>query len=272
MAKSKKETSGTAVAVKEDKQTSLVGFGDDLLSMIGADAGLGTEEITAKDQRIPYLSIIQAMSKARKKQEAEYIPGADEGMVYNNLTREVFDGESGVQVVVCHFTKEYSEYEPKTGDEQAKFVKYHGQDQAEAEANCTPGNVIQDAAVYYVLYLNQDGEWVPAVVKMKSSGWKAARLFNSFLRQKTVVVGGKTLPAPSFLFSYTLRTAYEKKDDNSYYVWTTSPAKADDQVDPDLYLRAREFHNLVKGDQAHLRFADEPDTGNGPTVEADAPF
>jgi len=65
----------------------------------------GAENVTHSDLVIPRLEIVQSLSPARNKSHPDYIPGAEEGVLYNNVTREIY-GES-VVVVPVYFTKEW---------------------------------------------------------------------------------------------------------------------------------------------------------------------
>ena len=59
----------------------------------GKGAARGSENVTTDDMLIPRIELVQALSPARKKSDAAYIEGAEEGMLYNNVTRELY-GES----------------------------------------------------------------------------------------------------------------------------------------------------------------------------------
>lgn len=253
------KTKENAVAVVD--RSLPANLGAEFLDTILADAGAGAEDIGAKDQRIPFLGIVQAMSKVRKRNEPEYIPGADEGMIYNNLTQELFDGDEGVRVVVCHFQKEYATYTPGDGDQADKFVAYFGTDQERAQMECKDGDYVQDSAKYFVLYQTAEGDWRPAVIQMRSTQWKAARVWNSHIKAKSVTINGQTIPAPAYLFAYTVKTGYEKKNDHGYYNYSVAPATDADRVDADLYFMAREFRGLVTSDQGrNLKYAEVTET------------
>ena len=65
----------------------------------------GSEEVESDDLIIPRLEVCQALSWCLKKKDPAYIDGIEEGMLYNNVTREIY----GHNVVVCPvmFKKEY---------------------------------------------------------------------------------------------------------------------------------------------------------------------
>jgi hypothetical protein len=65
----------------------------------------GSETVGMEDLTIPRLDIVQSLSPCRKKTDPAYIEGAEEGHMFNNVTRELFKDE--VHVVPVLFTKEY---------------------------------------------------------------------------------------------------------------------------------------------------------------------
>ena len=96
---SKKNELATAnageVVVSNDLPEWLQGKGD----------ARGAENVTTDDMIIPRIELVQALSPARKKSDAAYIEGAEEGMLYNNVTRELY-GEA-VTVVPIYYTKQF---------------------------------------------------------------------------------------------------------------------------------------------------------------------
>lgn len=69
------------------------------------DTGRGQENVGIEDLSIPRISIIQALSPQRKKNDPEYIDGAEEGMIFNSVTNMLY-GES-ILFVPCYFRKEW---------------------------------------------------------------------------------------------------------------------------------------------------------------------
>lgn len=68
-----------------------------------ADDNRGSENVTKEDLVIPRLGLVQSLSPERKKTEPEYIEGAEEGNLFNTVTRQIY-GDS-VLVVPVYFEK-----------------------------------------------------------------------------------------------------------------------------------------------------------------------
>lgn len=67
--------------------------------------GRGSEGVSTADLVIPRLEIIQDLSPQRKKSDPAYIEGAEEGMMFNTVTKELYP--TGVIIVPVLFRKEY---------------------------------------------------------------------------------------------------------------------------------------------------------------------
>lgn len=91
MAASKKK----AVSKKE-KVTALPAV---LMEGFEGDAGGGMEGTDFDSFAVPFLVVLQSMSPQCKKSDGAYIEGAEEGMIFNTASGEVFDGEEGVMLV-----------------------------------------------------------------------------------------------------------------------------------------------------------------------------
>ena len=65
----------------------------------------GNEQVGASDLIIPRIELVQSLSPCRKKTDPAYIEGAEEGDLYNNVTRELYGKE--ITVIPLYFAKEF---------------------------------------------------------------------------------------------------------------------------------------------------------------------
>ena len=93
-------TQNTEVA--EKKSTAVAAYDDSLLS-----AGTGLEEATTEDYAIPFIRLLQPMSPQLNKNSGNYIEGASAGDLINTVSGEVYDGDKGISVVPCAYSKKY---------------------------------------------------------------------------------------------------------------------------------------------------------------------
>lgn len=78
---------------------------DDIPEFLKKGSNRGAENVGSEDVIIPRIELIQALSPARKKSDPAYIEGADEGMMFNNVTRELYGLE--VMVVPVYYQKQF---------------------------------------------------------------------------------------------------------------------------------------------------------------------
>lgn len=223
-ANAKEKEAGTQVAVKEVAGLP-AGFD---MSSLQADAGAGSSNISAEDMQTPIISILQANSPQCKKSDGKYIQGASEGMLYNNVTNEIYDGDEGITVVPCFFEKVYIEWKPNRGGLVAIHdAKTPLKDQvtmvANSEGKETPtlknGNQLIETNQHYVLLLKDDGSFEPAVLALSSSALKSSRQWNTLI--KRVMLQGPNGPfnPASYYSQYKLTTTARQSDQYSWFGW-----------------------------------------------------
>lgn len=248
-----KASDETALATQASRELALFDMEE--------DAGLGLGNVGIDDQAIPFLSILQALSPQVKKGPSK-LEGAEEGMIFNTLTKELFpasDGAQGIFVVPVAYECSFLEWKPR--EQGGGFCGKHGVAQGEALLKTTVkdergrdvlpnGNHLIRTAQHFVLLLKPDGGYEQAVISMASTQFKASKQWNSL---KTSIKlpskkGGMYTP-PSFAFVYRLTTVLQQKDANSWFGWAIE--NAGQLVDPArpetaaIYAAARDFAKAV---------------------------
>ena len=74
-----------------------------------SDSGMGLENIDRDDLALPFLKLLQSGSDETKKKHAKYVEGAEAGMFYNTVTKKLYDGEKGIQVIPVFYKMTYPE-------------------------------------------------------------------------------------------------------------------------------------------------------------------
>lgn len=155
----------------------------------------GSEEVTIQDITIPRLSMVQDLSPQRKKNNAEYIEGCEEGMLFNTVTNELYP--TSVLFVPVYFRLEWLVWKHRdTGgglqgvcasqEEAVALVAAHplaGQQTEKGE----PVLDVQDTAQHFGLLLDpnsqaEDPRATEIVISMSKSQLKPSRQFNSQIR------------------------------------------------------------------------------------------
>jgi hypothetical protein len=155
----------------------------------------GSEEVKITDITIPRLSMVQDLSPQRKKNNAEYIEGCEEGMTFNTVTRELY--ADPVLFVPVYFRLEWLIWKHRdsggglqgvcaTQEEAVALVGAHPLAGQVTEKN-EPVLEVQDTAQHFGLLLdpNSPAEAPRAteiVVSMSKSQLKPSRQLNSQIR------------------------------------------------------------------------------------------
>lgn len=79
----------------------------------GADAGVGADDIELDVQRIPRLGLLQVGSQQCLRGNDNYIPGAEPGMIFNSLTKDLYDPGVGLEVLYIHAEHSYVAWPPR---------------------------------------------------------------------------------------------------------------------------------------------------------------
>lgn len=247
------------------------------------DAGLGLTNVGIDDQAIPFLMILQALSPQVKKGPAK-IDGAEEGMVFNSLTKELFpasDGAQGIFVVPVAYECSMLEWKPR--EQGGGFCGKHPMSMADALlATCTKdergrdvlpnGNHIIRTAQHFVLLLKPDGGYEQAVISMSSTQFKKSKAWNSLKTSKKLPSknGGSFTP-PSFAFVYQLTTVLEQRDANSWFGWSIADVGALLDGSPEraeIYQAAKSFAKAIGEGKVKVAEPGADDAGD----DADSPF
>lgn len=164
-----------------------IALSDELKAVLAESRGEGLEDMSSDDYALPFLKLLQGLSPEVDPQEDSYIDGARPGMIYNSVTRELYDGGEGLEVIPVHIRSLVIEWAPRT--EGGGFVAEY-RNREEAQSFVTPGNELKDTITYTVLYrpYGTDREYQPALLGMESTKLKVARTWNSQLSMLKVPV------------------------------------------------------------------------------------
>ena len=83
--------------VMNKEEGSVALFGDDLQQ--------GFENMTQEDMALPYVRILGQLSAQVNEGDGKYIDGAKPGMIFNNVTNEIFDGKKELKLFLVIIKK-----------------------------------------------------------------------------------------------------------------------------------------------------------------------
>jgi len=236
------------------------------VALFGNDLDQGFENVTQEDTSLPYVRILGQLSAEVNEGDGKYIEGAKPGMIYNNITNEIFDGKEGIKVVVSYYKRNFPEKSDK-GDGNAITVATHEPNspiiqtgkRVGSKIMLPNGNYLEETAYYYVLMETNAGGMTPALITMKSSQLTVSKKWIAMMKLMQVDIGeGKVGRPPMHGVVYNLSSALQKNDKGSWYGWSVTQDRIMGQEDVALYKQAKGLKDTVsKGNVQTKAVAEE---------------
>lgn len=226
------------------------------------DAGKGSEDVSMSDLIVPFVRVLQDLSAQVKKSKAEYVEGAEAGMLYNTATQDLHDGQEGVVLIPIKFQTRYTEWVPRS--KGGGLVADHGDD-ASILKSCkedngrqiTPeGNEIVEAATFWCYMVVPDtGAYQSCILSLTGTQRKKARRLNTMIKslqiQMNTPSGERMINPASFYMSYKVTTVPESNDKGDWYGYKIESFKPTVELPNgrEIYLSARDFlQSIAKGE------------------------
>ncbi len=158
------------------------GFTDDRPEFLPENSSMGQENVTVDDLTIPRLGLVQDLSPQRKASKPEYIDGAESGMLFNNVSSELYGGS--INFVPVYFRKEWCIWKlqdagggfmgayPTEVDAQDAFIDEKFDEDYE----------IVDMAQHFGMIIHPDRRPEEIVISMSKSKMKVSRQFNTLVK------------------------------------------------------------------------------------------
>lgn len=199
----------------------------------------GSEDVGVKDMILPRVDLLQALSPQIKKTDPSYIPGAEQGVLYNTVTGELY-GPS-VNFVPVMFRKEFILWKKR-----AAGGGFFGAFPTEAEANAAHC-AVADPSVHEVVECHQhfiilltDTGYRQAVFSMTKSKLKASRTLNTMVQMAEV---------DRFARAYRASAIEAKSDKGEFWNIRILPIG---YVSQELYEKGKELYGLIKAGLADV--------------------
>ena len=213
------------------------------------DAHAGFENVKTTSLALPILKLLQNGSGEAQKRNSNYVEGAEPGMLLNTVTKRLYDGAEGIEVIPCHYKLEYQEWADfGTGSGRPENIYDASSDILSKTKNemgkdrLDNGNYILTVGQHYVLI--RDGNSTEnALISMSSSQGKISRKWNSMMM--SITLDGKNGPytPPSFSHKYRLTSVLNSGKGNQWYGYNVT--KVGPVEEPALYERAKKFYTSL---------------------------
>jgi len=264
--------SATEVAVKES--TAVGAVDAELLKLYEQDKGAGLEQADKESYAMPFLIMLQKGSPQVDEDDGAYVEGAKQGMLFNTVTGKFYES---VDVIPAHYERRFlrwadrkegggfrGEYLPgdplvleTKPDDEGKLIVDGSSDQ------------LKDTRLHYVLVVEDDGSFAPALINLSSTQVKKSRNWCSKMdAQKVAGADGVFFTKPTYSTVYTITSTPESNDKGSWQGWVISLKGPAPVV---LYHAAKAFKAAVEGGKAKADFKaatdDEATKGSGKSGE-----
>ena len=216
------------------------------------DASSGFENVKTTSLALPILKLLQNGSGEAQRRNQNYVEGAEPGMFLNTVTKKLYDGAKGIEVIPCHYKLEYQEWADfGTGSNRPENIYADDSDilskttkDSSGKDRLDNGHYIQTTGQHYVLIVSDDSV-EQALISMSSSQGKISRGWNSMML--SITFEGKNGPynPSSFSHSYKLTSVLNSGKGNQWYGYNV--VKEGQVKDSALYERAKKFYTSLSG-------------------------
>ena len=176
----------------------------------------GFEQLTNETVAFPFIRIIQSISPICKKGRPEYVEGAEEGKLYNTITKRIIDVPA--RIVVGRFDRYYLEWKP----ERKGLAGHHSVENVEQLIrngriapdgpnfrDLTTGNIFQETYAYYIVFPDYLEDGV-CLLCLSSTQLKEAKRLNRMLT--TTYIPGTQRRAMPYHMVWKLDTPIQSND------------------------------------------------------------
>jgi len=252
-----------AVAKKEETLPAA------LMEEMEADSGDGLQNVTTEDMAIPFLRILQQMSPQLAKREGAYIEGAEEGMIINTVTGQLWDADEGFVFIPCAFNFKHIEWKDRKDGGGIVDSYPRGSELPSYETDeknkmrTAQGNILAPTAEHYgLIYDVASGFAEQAVISMSSTQLKHSKKWNSLMGQQVLKTKQGPKTAPSYSRMYRLKTVGESNDEGNWSNWSVSMEGVVSDID--AYRMAKAFAKSVNSGEVEAKHTnpDEPVAAN----------
>ena len=211
------------------------------------DADKGFENVRQESLALPILKLLQNSSGEAQKRNQNYVENAEPGMMLNKVTKKLYPGEQGINVIPCYYKMEYQEWAefgtgsgrpeqiyPDSSDILTKTTKDGGKDRLQN------GNYILTVHQNYVIIVGEDGSAETALISMSSSQGKVSRNWQSLQMSQTMKDANGSFTPASYSHMYKLTSVLNSGKGNQWYGYSVELVGPVEDVA--LYQRAKDFN------------------------------
>ena len=211
-----------------------------------ADANAGSQNITQEDLALPFLKVLGQLSPEVNKQNAKFINGAEAGMIVNSVTKKIYDGKKGIEVIPVHYERQYVEWQDRGATSTGAPVAIHKADSDIINTTTRDknwkdrlpnGNYLENTASHFVILLGDTPS--TALISMRATQLKVSKTWNSLMLGLKMQGKNGLFTPPTYSHIYNLKTVQMSNDKGTWFGWDVS--QVGPVSDKNVYQIAKNF-------------------------------
>jgi hypothetical protein len=220
------------------------------INMFEADANGGAQNIEQEDLALPFLKVLGQLSPEINKKNGRYVEGAEPGMILNSVTKKLYDGDKGINVIPCAYERKYLEWKPR--ELGGGLVGMHSIDDPivrttkrdQMNKDILPnGNYLENTASHFVVITGEDAG--TGLISMTRTQLKVSRTWNSMMMSIKLKYQNKNglFTPPTFSHIYNLKSVQMTNDKGTWFGWDIN--KIGPVTDNNVYSLAKDFAEKI---------------------------
>ena len=233
-----------------------------------ADAGAGSQNITQEDLALPFLKVLGQLSPEVNKQNAKFISGAEPGMIVNSVTRDLYDGTKGINVIPVYYERQYVEWQDR-GQTGNAPVAIHKADSDIVSTTTRDkswkdrlpnGNYLENTTNHFVILMGKSPS--TALISMKATQLKISRKWNSIMMGLKLQGKNGLCAPPTYSHIYNLKAVQMANDKGTWFGWDVS--KVGPVSDKGVYQIAKNFAEKNSKGQVKVKHGSDESKTDSP--------
>lgn len=226
------------------------------INMFEADANGGAQNIEQEDLALPFLKVLGQLSPEINKKNGRYVEGAEPGMILNSVTKKLYDGDKGINVIPCFYKREYLEWKPRElGGGLVRIysiddpiVRTTKRDQFNRDV-LPNGNYLENTASHFVVTTGEDAG--TGLISMTRTQLKVSRTWNSMMMSIKLQGKNGLFTPPTFSHIYNLKSVQMTNDKGTWFGWDIN--KIGPVTDNNIYSLAKDFAEKINKGEVEVK-------------------
>ena len=237
-------------------------------NLFEADANAGSQNMTQEDLALPFLKVLGQLSPEVNKHDAKFISGAEPGMIVNSVTKELYNGTKGINIIPVHYERQYVEWRDR-GQSGNAPVAIHKADSdivgtttrdKSWKDRLPNGNYLENTANHFVILMGKSPS--TALISMKATQLKISRKWNSIMMGLKLQGKNGLFTPPTYSHIYNLKTVKMSNDKGTWFGWTYS--KVGPVTDKSAYAIARDFSERLNKKEVQVKHGSDESKSDSP--------